>query len=297
MAPKGVSTNGRPAAAVPVRYARRSGLEYHLGAAAGRAGQLTEGPEVTGDPAQQPEDLVSEVDEQVRMMFRKGQYAEAVPFIQEHLKSSPDDVPAYELMATALKLSGAKSEAAGALLTAGEQYAQKGMVLASIAAQKKAMKLGVDPDYTAARAARAVPQRVPTPLLDALSDDEFGEMAASLVAHEYDDGDEIVEEGTPGDSLFVVVRGRVGVSTRKGAEEVPLAELSSGDFFGEAALLSGRPRTATIRALGPSECLELTRTALDAMIEKHPRVRQVMEEFNARRAHSTIETLLGKRGD
>ena len=63
------------------------------------------------------EELTSEIENEVRMMFRKGEYAEAVPFIQQHLEAKPDDAPALELMSTALKFSGDKPGAAGALIT------------------------------------------------------------------------------------------------------------------------------------------------------------------------------------
>jgi hypothetical protein len=251
------------------------------------------------DANEEAEELKSPIDEEIRQLFRRGEYAEAVPVIQDHLSGHAEDVPAYELMATALKFSGDKAGAAGALMTASELWAAQGNVLQSISAQKKAMKLGVEPDFTAARscAPEKAAQRVPTPLLDALSDEEFAELAAGFEAHEYAEGAAIVEEGAEGDSMFVVTSGRVTVTTSKGDEQVELASLGPGEFFGEAALLSGRPRTATIRASSPTDCLELTRAALDKVLAGHPRVREVMDEFNRRRAASTIETLLGKRDD
>lgn len=245
----------------------------------------------------EPEELKSEIDEQVRLSFRQGQYAEAVPVIQEHLAANPADTPAYELMATALKFSGDKEGAAGALMTACESYAAAGQTLQSIAAQKKAMKLGVEPDYSAIRGAAPVVERVPTPLLDELDDEEFTELATELQPHEFGEGELVVEEGAAGDSMFVITSGRVSVSTKKGEDSVELAQLGPGDFFGEAALLSGRPRTATIRAISATDCLELTRSALDRVIARHARVREVMDAFNRRRAAATIETLLGRKVD
>ena len=73
-------------------------------------------------------------------------------------------------------------------------------------------------------------------------------------------------------------------------------DLAPGDFFGEAALLSGRPRTATIQARGEVECLRLSREAYDELVRDLPRIREVMDEFNRRRAQSTIEALIKRRG-
>jgi hypothetical protein len=250
-----------------------------------------------------PEDASQEspkslVEDQVRAMFRLGKYAEAVPFLHEHLAAHPEDVPAYELMADALRYTGDKGGAAGALATASELYAQRGMTLESIAANKRVMKLGVEPDFSRLRAGVAsapAASRVPTPLFDELSDEEFQEVAQLLDAQSFEPGRTLVVEGEPGDSMFIVVRGQLEVTTRGPQGDVKLAELSSGDFFGEVALLHGRPRTATIKARTPAECLVLRRDDWQALVARFPRVREVMETWNARRAASTIEALVKRR--
>ena len=66
--------------------------------------------------SEEGQELESAIEEEVRAMFRQGQYAEAVPVIQDHLAANGDDVAAYDLMATALKFSGDKAGAAGALM-------------------------------------------------------------------------------------------------------------------------------------------------------------------------------------
>jgi predicted MFS family arabinose efflux permease len=75
-------------------------------------------------------------------------------------------------------------------------------------------------------------------------------------------GDTIVEQGTPGDSFYVIASGRVDVS-RSGAE---VHTLATGDAFGEIALLRATPRTATCRALTDVELLELDRTTFLAAV-------------------------------
>jgi cAMP-dependent protein kinase regulator len=134
---------------------------------------------------------------------------------------------------------------------------------------------------------------VSTPLFSELEPAELKDVVTRLKHHSYPPETILVKEGDPGDSLFVVCEGKVEVSTAgpKG-KPIKLAELQEGDFFGEVSLLTGKPRTATITSLDETEVLELTRSDLDELESKHPRVRQVIKEFYERRVASTVEAML-----
>lgn len=238
------------------------------------------------------EDPKSPVDEKVRLMFRQGHYADAVPFLKDWLQGHSQDAPAWELLADAMRFSGDKGGSAAALANAADRYNDAGMTIQSIAAQKKLNKLGVAPDFGKLKMAAA---RVRTPLFDQLSEDEFEDVAESLESQRFESGQSIVREGEPGAAMFILVRGKAEVLTRQGTEEVKLAELGGGDFFGESSLLSGRPRTATVRARTDVECLVLSKDEYEAAIARHPRILEVMEKFNADRAASAVEQLLRKR--
>jgi len=60
-------------------------------------------------------------------------------------------------------------------------------------------------------------------------------------------------------------------------------DLEEGSFFGEVAILTGQPRTATITAKTQCELLELDRGTLDAISISHPHVQQVLQDFAALR--------------
>jgi hypothetical protein len=96
----------------------------------------------------------------------------------------------------------------------------------------------------------------------------------------FEPGDIIVGDGEPGDSLFVISSGRVKAFV-KGPEGRYRAarEMGEGDFFGEIALLYGRPRTAMVTAAESCELLELERATVERLAATKPGVRAVLESF------------------
>jgi CRP-like cAMP-binding protein len=85
------------------------------------------------------------------------------------------------------------------------------------------------------------------------------------------DTDEVLfRAGDPGDALYIVARGKVMVLQPApgagGGIEMPIAELDEGAAFGEMALLSGAPRTATIRAAVDTDLLRIEKEDFDRLI-------------------------------
>ncbi len=80
-------------------------------------------------------------------------------------------------------------------------------------------------------------------------------------------------EGEPGVGMYVIQQGRVGIYKRVNEKDrQQLAELESGDFFGEVALLDESPRSATAVALEDTRLLALFRPDLLELIERRPRL-------------------------
>jgi glycogen debranching enzyme/CRP-like cAMP-binding protein len=105
------------------------------------------------------------------------------------------------------------------------------------------------------------------PLLSGLSDAELRPLSERIEVREYVPGTVIVAEKEPGDSLYVVLSGRVQVARHgRGTGRVPLAELGPGDFFGEMALLENAPRSADVVAVRPTTCAVLSRDTFDACL-------------------------------
>ncbi len=136
-----------------------------------------------------------------------------------------------------------------------------------------------------------------TPLFDGFSPDELVAVMRALELVSFEAGDVVVAEGAPGDSMFILTSGRVKayVKTPKG-KSIKVQEFEEGDFFGEIAVLTGKPRTATLTAAVDCECLELTRANLDEITKTHPGVREVLKKFQKERALSTVQAIMADKG-
>ena len=64
----------------------------------------------------------------------------------------------------------------------------------------------------------------------------------------------IIQQGEPGETFYILVRGKVDVLRTDGEHTVSVGKLQDGDCFGEMALLSSQPRNATVRALTDCVC-------------------------------------------
>jgi len=87
-------------------------------------------------------------------------------------------------------------------------------------------------------------------------------------------GETVIREGDQGDYYYVVESGRFSVERLVGGAKVLLAELKSGDAFGEEALVSEAKRNATVTSLGEGELLRLDRTHFDELL-REPLLRRV----------------------
>ena len=96
-------------------------------------------------------------------------------------------------------------------------------------------------------------------------------------------GAPVVLEGDPGDSFYLIRTGRVAVE--KGGRQVQTLE--AGDFFGEVALLTEGPRTATVRALTDTDLLALDKATFDAVVRDHKGVQAHLAE--------TVRLRVGRR--
>ncbi|HSK15926.1 MAG TPA: cyclic nucleotide-binding domain-containing protein [Gaiellaceae bacterium] len=119
-----------------------------------------------------------------------------------------------------------------------------------------------------------------TPLFANLSRSDLVTLARVTEDLEVEAGKVLTREGDIGHEFFVIVDGEVEI-TRDGTA---VRTLSSGDFFGEIALIWDSPRrTATATAVTPLRFFVLTRQAFRALIDNHPDIEQkVLEALEER---------------
>jgi len=121
------------------------------------------------------------------------------------------------------------------------------------------------------------------PLFAGCSKAELRELA--LVADELDlkEGRTLVREGRPGREFFILLDGTVRVS--RGGRKVN--DLGAGDWFGEIALLTDIPRTATVTATSAIRVLVITDRSFRRVVERMPTIAiKVLETLGHRLANT-----------
>jgi len=136
-----------------------------------------------------------------------------------------------------------------------------------------------------------------TPFFAALNTATLNELLIELKSIHLPGGEVLFRAGEEGDSLYVVLSGRLRVSINgsDGGTEM-IRELSRGDSVGELALLTGERRSATIRAIRDTELAMLSRAAFERAIQSDPAlIRQIAAQLAARqRRGSDGESRRGK---
>jgi len=100
----------------------------------------------------------------------------------------------------------------------------------------------------------------------------------------YGAGEVVIRQGEPGEALFIIEKGEVDVSLER-PEEAPLevARLGPGSYFGEMSLLTGEPRTATVRASRQCELLVVDKAAFARVLDSFPETAERVTEVIAGR--------------
>jgi CRP-like cAMP-binding protein len=124
-----------------------------------------------------------------------------------------------------------------------------------------------------------------------LPPDEIEEILPLIRTRVVESGEILFRAGAPGDALYIVAHGSVEVlpATQDGwTSAPPIAILVEGQAFGEMALLTGGPRTATIRAAETSQLLEIEKEHFEQLIRSDPLLAKAVERLSHERAISNL---------
>ena len=123
------------------------------------------------------------------------------------------------------------------------------------------------------------------PLFSQLSKGEVNEVAKIADEIDVKAGKVLTREGDRGNEFFVLLDGAAEV--HQGGKKVRM--LGPGDFFGEIALVSRSPRTATVTTTTPCDLLVITGTNFRALLDHSPRIQlRVLEALADRLAPSAV---------
>src|SRR5204862_8049291 len=97
----------------------------------------------------------------------------------------------------------------------------------------------------------------------------------------------VIQEGSPGDSMFVLLRGAPNVSVSKNGSTIQVATLNAGDCFGEMSLLTGEPRSASVRADADCYVMEIGKPIMAEVLRGAPECLEKLSELPAQRKMET----------
>jgi CRP/FNR family cyclic AMP-dependent transcriptional regulator len=137
-------------------------------------------------------------------------------------------------------------------------------------------------------------KEVTSVLLDGLSPQEEAEVRTRCRRRRFAAGEHLFHAGDIGDALHYIDRGRVLILVETtGGETVALTVLGPGQSFGEQALLDPRSRrTATARALEPTETLALSREDFELLRSVQPHLERVLTNVLAEQVRRLSERLV-----
>src|SRR5439155_709546 len=125
------------------------------------------------------------------------------------------------------------------------------------------------------------------PLFECLSDEQLNQLVTQARLNYFGRGEPVIEEGSPGDSMFVLLRGAANVSVSKNGSTIQVATLGAGDCFGEMSLLTGELRSATLRADGDCYVMEIGKPVMAEVLRAAPSCLEKLSELLAQRKMET----------
>jgi CRP-like cAMP-binding protein len=130
------------------------------------------------------------------------------------------------------------------------------------------------------------------PLLQTLNDEELQQLAACVLIHQVKAGATVIKEGDLSTSMYGLAEGLLQVRVaREGDQDLVIASMEPGEFFGEMSLLAGEPRSATIVAHVDSVVFEIRQRDFSEILEKRRELVDSISHMIAERQVTNSELL------
>ena len=122
------------------------------------------------------------------------------------------------------------------------------------------------------------------PILQTLTEMEIMTLADSLIEERYENNDVICTQGDEGELFYIIKQGGAEcyqASVEGGGDDIKVATLNAGDYFGEISLLTAKPRQATVNAVGTLTVLTLDRYTFTRVLGSLDEImKRNMAEYN-----------------
>jgi signal transduction histidine kinase len=132
----------------------------------------------------------------------------------------------------------------------------------------------------------------PLPLFASLEEQDLDTLTRLAEPRAIKTGDLLMEQGSPGDALYVVLDGQFEVTKRSGKHDVVLGLRGSGEMLGEMSLMEEAPRMASVRAIRDSRVLALSRSAFYQLLSSNPSAVRAILRTLLSRQRSTEQLLV-----
>ena len=240
--------------------------------------------------------------EEAQQALSRGEWRRALECFQHHCAQEPGDFRSQLKVAELLERLGQKEEAVQMYRKVAEAYAHDGFLLQAISVNKMILRIDPSSQDVHQRVAQLYAEKTreakllrPFPYIPLFSELDEGELQTFLPRIQcktFFTGSLICREEERGDSLFVISRGEVSITKRTPeGREVSVRNLREGSFFGEFGYFIDQKRHATVKAVSECEILEISRNALNKMIEIHPRLNEVLHNLFVERVLDNLFAL------
>ncbi len=131
-------------------------------------------------------------------------------------------------------------------------------------------------------------------LFESLEAEDIDALSAALTERRCLAGQDIVHQGEPGASLFVVVDGLLEARVKADGQMITVGRIGAGDYFGEMSLLTGVPRGATVVAVTDVTLYELAKDVISPILQRRPQLAEVLSHRIAFRRIRNDQALASK---